>query len=205
MKKEKKVKKEIEGVEIQDSRELQEKLEKAIKSNPNKPTEEETKQAEIEFDERRKRFESTLWEIGAPERAKDYTGFLLHYLRNRVFWSKNGWMGVIKLIQEIEEAEKVIKDEPLKIGYQALEFTFYALSNPAGIGLQSAKDFESDFREFVEVFDAVSVTIEKAREELKEIQFLQDRYAAMMQGFYLEREDAPIVDEEEKPEETQNP
>ena len=60
--------------------------------------------------------------------------------------------------------------------------------NPGGIGLESAKNFEAEGEQYLPLMEAVSLALQKAREELKEIQFLQDRYAAMQQGFYYEKE-----------------
>jgi hypothetical protein len=54
---------------------------------------------------------------------------LLSFIINRIFWTKNGWMGVIKLNEEIIETKKTLdSSKAFTLGYQALEFTFYALS-----------------------------------------------------------------------------
>lgn len=191
-------------LEINNVEELKEKLEEAIKDNPNKPTEEEIKLAALEFETASKNFPVKLWEIGTVENARPFCDYLTHYVRNRLFWTKNGWMGVVKLNEELKAAENLLNGkEAFKLGYQALEFVYYSLMNPGGVGLQAAQDFESEGENYPPLMEAVSVSLEKARAQLKEIQFLQDKYAAMQQGFYLELEpevepvpeEAPIIGE----------
>lgn len=184
-------------LEINNVEELKEKLAEAVKDNPNKPTEEEIKAAAAEFEYASKVFPSKLWEIGEVENARTFCDYLSHYVRNRLFWTKNGWMGVVKLNEELRAAENLLNGkEPLKLGYQALEFVYYSLMNPGGVGLQSAQDFEAEGENYLPLMEAVSVALEKARVQLKEIQFLQDKYAAMQQGFYLELEptEPPVED-----------
>ena len=169
-------------LEINNVEELKEKLGEAIKDNPNKPTEEEVKAAAAEFEYASKVFPTKLWEIGEIKDARPFCDYLKHYVRNRLFWTKNGWMGVVKLMEELQVAENLLNGkEPLKIGYQALEFIYYSLMNPGGVGLQAAQDFESEGENYLPLMEAVSVSLEQARTQLKEIQFLQDKYAAMQQ------------------------
>jgi hypothetical protein len=184
-------------LEINNVDELKVELEKAIENSPNKPTEEEIRLAGEEFEYASKVFPTMMWPVGEVTDARAFCDYLSHYLRNRLFWTKNGWMGVVKLDEELKAASNLLNGkEPLKLGYQALEFIYYSLMNPGGVGLQSAQDFESESENYLPVMEAVSVTLEQARNKIKEIQFLQDRYAAMNQGFYLELEPTePIVDE----------
>lgn len=180
-------------LEINNVEELKEKLSEAVEASPNKPSEEEIKAAGEEFEAAAKAFPVKMWEIGGNKDAREYCSYLSHYVRNRLFWTKNGWMGVVKLDEELRAAENLLNGtEPLKLGYQALEFVYYSLMNPGGVGLQSAQDFESEGEQYLPLMESVSVALNKAREELKNIQFLQDKYAAMQQGFYLELEPAPI-------------
>lgn len=181
-------------VEINNVKELDSKLAEAIKNNENKPSEEEIKEAEEKFSEASRNFSVKSWDIGEPKDSQILVDYLNHFVDNRLFWTKNGWMGVIKMKEELNDAENFIKanpKSPLKLGYQALEFIFYSLQNPGGVGHQTAKDFEEENDIYVAAFDAVGAKIVEAREELKNIQFLQDQYAAMAQGFYLEVEDGP--------------
>jgi hypothetical protein len=186
-------------LEITNVEELKSELEKAVKDNPNKPTEEEIKLAGEEFEYASKIFPTKMWEIGEVKDARLFCDYLSHYVKNRLFWTKNGWMGVVKLEEELRAAEILLNGkEPLKLGYQALEFVYFSLMNPGGVGLQSALDFETEGEQYIPLMEAVSITLEKARVELKTIQFLQDKYTAMQQGFYLELEppDAEPIPEE---------
>lgn len=183
-------------LEINNVEELKEKLAEAVKDNPNKPTEEEIKAAGEEFEYASKIFPTKMWEIGDEKQGRAFCDYLKHYVRNRLFWTKNGWMGVVKLNEELQAAENLLNGkEPLKIGYQALEFVYYSLMNPGGVGLQAAEDFESESENYLPLMEAVSISLEKARNMIKEIQFLQDKYAAMQQGFYLELEPALLPED----------
>ncbi len=130
-------------LEINNVQELDEKLAEAIKNSDNKPTEEEVEAAKVEFEEASKDFAIKSWDIGEGKDGLANVQYLIHYVRNRIFWTKTGWMGVVKMMEELEDSEKFIKanpGSPLKLGYQALEFIFYSLQNPGGIGWQSARD-----------------------------------------------------------------
>jgi len=182
-------------VEISNTKELTEKLSDLVKDpSLNKPSNEEVEEAKKEFEEAAKEWSVKTYKIGAPEQAQEFYDYIIHFIRNRFLWQKEAWMGVIKLVDELGLSEKVFKgqkDKSLELGYQALEFTFYALSNPGGIGLQSAKDFEEENEIFIKVATVVGEQLEAARERLKEIEFLQQKWGAMAQGFYLEVEPEP--------------
>lgn len=184
-------------LEINNVKKLDTELAKAIKNNSNKPTDDEIADAQKKFDEASKDFSIKSWNIGVAEDARIFIDYLQHYVRNRLFWNQNGWMGVIKMQAELEDAEKSIATNnakvSLKLGYQAMEFMFYSLQNPGGVGLQTALDFEQENEIYAKIFDCIGMQISYARKELKDIQFLQDQYAAMAQGFYLEVE--PAADE----------
>ena len=204
-------------LEINSRKELDEKLAKAIEDTKNKPTDEEVEEAKKKFEKESKNFDINFWDIGELEDAQVFLDYFQQFVINRLFWNQNGWMGVIKMNEELNEAENFIKGNPnahFKLGYQALEFMFYSLQNPGGVGLQTALDFEEENKIYAKLFDVVSKQVEIARKELKEVQLLQDQYAAMAQGFYLEIEpDGPVVEdkvedkvedevEENEPEET---
>lgn len=191
--KNKKMEENTNELEINNLNELGSHLKKAIDNSPNKPSEEEIEKAKIAYEEAAKNFPVKSWDICEPEKAMSFLDYLFHFIRNRIFWTKNGWMGVIKMNEELKDAENFIKlninkGATLKLGYQALEFMFYSLQNPGGTGLQSCQDFESENEIYAEIFDAIGKNVAEARDELKHIQFLQDQYAAMQQGFYLEIE-----------------
>jgi len=189
-------------LEISNPDELNEKLTAAIENNENKPTEEEVEAKKLEVEESSKNFSVKSWDIGDGEKAQSYIDYIAHFMRNRIFWTKNGWMGVLKMNEELKDAEKFIKEnpgQPLKLGYQAMEFLFYSFQNPGGIGLQAAQDFESENDTYAEVFNDLGEQLAAARKELKDIQFMQEQYVAMQQGFFLEveeeTEEAPVPEE----------
>jgi len=185
-------------IEINSINELEEQLAKTLQEEGvNKPTEEEVAQAGEDFERVSGEFPLKLWEIGNPEQAREFVAYLAHFVRNRLFWTKNGWMGVVKLQEELKTAELLLNGkDPFKLGFQALNFTYYSLMNPGGVGLQSAEDFESEAEQYLPLMEAVSLTLDKANKELKEIQFLQDRWLAMQQGFYFEREQEGEIEPE---------
>jgi len=213
MAKKEKVKKEKKDLEVQDTgnrifeskdaKELQEELKKSKEKNPeNKPSKEEIEKAEKEYKKSHDAFQTQTWEISLDDNddTQNVHNYLTHFIQNRLFWTKNGWMGVIKLTEELKDA-KVLADEnkaPIKLGYQALEFLYYSLSNPAGIGLEEAKLFEKDYELFTNVFKRIEEQLTDARKTLKDIQFLQEQLAAMYQGFYLEVEPEEEKEKEEK-------
>ena len=190
-----KKKEQVEEISINNVGKLDEKLASAINEtdSDNKPTEEEIKQAEEEFNLAANTFNTKKWDIGEVKESKELIDYLYHFLNNRFFWQENAWMGVIKFNEELEEAEKFIEEKKgnahLKLGYQALEFLYFMLKKPGGMGLNEAMSFEAENEKYVKIFDYAADVLKEARDEIKEIQFLQDKMTAMKQGFYLEVED----------------
>jgi len=191
--------KEIEekGIEVKDIKEAQEKIAELQKdSSVNKPTEDEINEAVKIFNEQAADFNSKLFEIGTPEKAEEIYDFMLEFLEKYVYWTKQGWMGVLRMDEELKIRKKERKEgDPFEVGYQALEFMFYMLTNPGGTGLKTAKAIDKVKELYGEILDSTGKKLEEARAQLKEIQFLQDKVTAMQQGFYLEREDG-VAEEE---------
>ena len=187
-------------LEINNTQELTEKLNEIVKDpSINKPTEEEVAQAKADYENAAKEWKETIYKIGTPEDAQEICDYVKHFIMNRCMWKENAWMGVIKLAEEIDAATVLFKgkkDKGLELGYQAAEFTFYILSNPGGIGLQSALDFEAEHEIYFKTLNLFGQTVQEAREALKNIEFLQQRWGAMAQGFYLEMEPEAEITEE---------
>ena len=153
------------------------------------PTDEEKEQYKKEFHDTAEAFAIKEFQVGSEENAENIVKYLEHYLTYRYTWTKNAWMGVVKMKEELDLAKtKVPEHKVFKLGYQALEFAFYAIENPSGTGFESALIFEKENVEFGIVHESLAEALKGAREELKNIQFLQDRWAASEQGFYFERE-----------------
>jgi len=178
------------------SENLQENLHKSsepIKSvKENKPSQKEIDDVEKEYKLEAEKFNNAKYEIGDSSQTKDIANFLIEFLEKYVYWTKNGWMGVLKLHEEITEFLKTVKDgEPFTLSYQALEFTFFALSNPGGSGIKSAREIEKVADLYAKVIEYTGKKVEIAREKLKHVQWLQEKWAAMSQGFYIEEKDGP--------------
>lgn len=190
-----KVEKEI---EVKDIIEAQEKINQMRKdSSINKPSEKEINDATSLFNDAAAKFNSKKFKIGKPEDGDIYLNFMIEFIDKYVFWTKQGWMGVIKMNEELKEIKESKKEnESFSMGYQPLAFTFNVLTNPGGTGLQSAKDIDSLIDTYGKILEDTEKAFKEAQEELKEIQFLQDTVTAMQQGFYLEKEDSVEIPEE---------
>jgi hypothetical protein len=161
---------------------------KETKKEVSKPTPEETKQFEQDFKNAMKAFDEKRWEISEPGKfgANDVGMYLLDYIKKFAFWSKTEWMGMIKMEEEINKSiMSADASIGLRFGYQALEFCAYMLANPGGTGIDLAKEFETQADKYSKIGIVVGTKIEEARNELKIIQYLQEKYAAAAQGFYL--------------------
>ena len=186
-------------IEINNNEELREKLNELIQDvSLNKPTEKEVEEAKKEYEDAANKWASTVYKIGKPEEAQEFCDYIKHFLMNRFLWYKEAWMGVIKLTEELNAAEnvfKVQKNKGLELGYQALEFTLYAFSNPGGVGLQAALDFEQENELYSKILTQLGELVKDARKTLKDVEFLQQKWGAYTQGFYYEKED--LVEEGE--------
>jgi hypothetical protein len=178
-------------IEVGSLEEAQKKIaELNLDASLNKPSPEEVEQAAIELNEAKKEFEARKFDIGTPKQSDEIYDFILNFMEKHVYWTKNGWMGVLRMHEELSENKKNKKDgESFAVGYQALEFMFYAITNPGGTGLDSAKAVEKVADLYASVIEMTGEVLEKTREELKDVQWLGDKAAAMQQGFYMERED----------------
>ena len=188
-------------IELKGVEEAQKELEKLSKDTSiNKPTENEINLAVKEFNDKAAIFNAKKFDIGEADKADAIYDFLIEFMEKYVYWTKNGWMGVLKMHEELLESKKSKKEgDSFSIGYQALEFLFYALSNPGGTGLESAKAIEKLADIYIETMELAGKQLESARKELKDVQWLQDKVTAMQQGFYLEKEDGVIPEENNKP------
>ena len=178
-------------IEVKDFAEAQAKIAELNKdSSINKPSDAEVEQAAKEFEQAKKDFEAKKFDIGTEEQANDIYDFIIDFMENHVYWTKNGWMGVLRMHEELIKNRKDKKDnECFAIGYQALEFMFYAITNPGGTGIASAKEVEKVADFYAAVIELTGKVLELSRVELKDVQWLGDKAAAMQQGFYLEKED----------------
>lgn len=157
-------------------------------TSQSKPTPEETQQFKADFDEGMKQFAETRWPISEPGNAaaNEIYFFLLEYMKKYAAWEKTQWMGIIKMDEELKKYMQEVNDtQGLALDYQALEFCGFMLYNPKGTGLISAIEFEKIADQYSKLMMTVGQQVEKAREQLKHVQYLQEKWAAAEQGFYL--------------------
>lgn len=179
---------------------IREQLE-ALANDPsiNKPSDEEVKQYADEYEAASVEFETTRWDVGTADQGQMLLDFIRHYSRERHLWKQHEWMGVIKMQEELDLVEKQFQvqagADPIAFEYKALEFIFHMLQNPGGIGYQAALDFDAESETYVQVFNTVAQAVETSRKALKDLDFLQQRWQAAAQGFYLEKEDGVAQEE----------
>jgi len=157
-------------------------------TKPGKPTPEEVAQYKADFDAAMKDFAESRFAISDVGQfpANDTAMFLLDYLKKYALWSKTGWMGIIKMNGELEKAMKMDNEVTgLTLDYQSLEFCGYMLMNPGNIGYDSAIEFEKIADKYSRIGVKVGQKVEEARAKLKGVQYLQEKWAAGEQGFYL--------------------
>lgn len=183
----------VKGMEI--PKDVKEKLVETT----NKPTPEEIEKFKKDFQDAVTAFDDKKWVLSDPGSfpANDVAMYLISYMEKFAFWSKTEWMGMIKMEEEIKKAQAIANEETgLELGYQALEFCAYMLANPGGTGIELAKEFEAQAEKYSKIGVVVGTHIEAARNELEEMQFLQNRYAASEQGFFYEKEPEEITEED---------
>ena len=171
----------LQVVKDEEVKEVKEKIE-------GKPTPEEVEQYKIDFHTAMKEFAEARFVISEPGQfaANDVAMFLMDYLKKYAIWSKTGWMGIIKMNDELNKAMKMDNEATgLTLDYQSLEFCGYMLMNPGNIGYDSAVEFEKIADKYSQIMVKVGQKVEEAREKLKGVQYLQDKWAAGEQGFYL--------------------
>jgi len=172
------------------------------KKEVNKPTPEEVEQYKQDFQVALKDFDEKKWIISEPGKfgSNDVGLYLIDFMNKYAFWSKTEWMGILKMELELQKTMSLADENTaLQLGYQALEFCAYMLANPGGTGLRLAKDFEAQADKYAKIGVVVGTKIEEARKQLKDLQYLQEKWAAACQGFYLaelepKKEEEPITE-----------
>jgi len=187
-------------IEVKNIKEAHAKLDELLKIDPstNKPSEEEIEVSHKEFEAAAQKFSSTNFELGEEKEFSELSEFVLTFLEKFVYWTKNGWMGVLKLHDEVSETREKWQSGPFTVGYQALEFLFYVLTNPGGNGIESAREIEKYADIYAKMIEYAGKTLETARAELREVQWLEEKRNAMLQGFYLERQDGVEISKEDE-------
>ena len=161
---------------------------KEEKTEINKPTPEQVVQIKQAFEDAADAFKDKTWPISEKGSfgANDVYLFLIDFMKRFGFWTKTGWMGMIKMNEELTKALALVNDDTaLELNYQALEFCAYMMTNPGGIGLDSANKFEEIADKYAKIGLIIGTQLDDARNELKKIQYMQEEWAAAEQGFFL--------------------
>lgn len=166
-----------------------------------KPTPEEIEKAKEEFSKIYKEFNEKTFTIADKVDSLRVVKFLKEYNKDQVLWEKDAWKGVIlfdewcddmiKHHQALKEQQK----EDLLIGYQPLEYLYWILTNPHGVGLKSAKWFKTNIEFYISIFENVEGAVIDARNQLKFVERAQQKWAAYEQGFYIDFEDEGEIDQ----------
>jgi hypothetical protein len=168
--------------------ELENELKTNVKEDVKKPTQEEVDKYKDDFSAALKSFEDSRWQISEPGTfgINDVGLYLLDFINKYAFWTKTEWMGMIKMEDEIKKAMSVSDPSVgIALSYQALEFCAYMLANPGGTGINLAKEFEAQADKYSKVGMVVGSQIEIARNKLKDLQSLQEKwgyYAQLLAG-----------------------
>ena len=167
-----------------------------------KPTPEQVAQYKLDFENAMNDFTETRFSISenGAFAANDLGIFLIDFLKRYGMWTKTGWMGMVKMEEELRKAMQLDNtDTGLTLDYQALEFCGYVLTNPGGIGYETALEFEKIADKYSNIMITVGEQIEIARAKLQAVQYLQEKWAAGEQGFFL----ADLEPKKEETEETE--
>lgn len=167
----------------------------------NKPTPEETEQFKNDFEKGLEDFKDARWEVSDKGNfaANDVAIFLMDFMKKFAFWTKTGWMGLIKMEEELKKSQAAVtEDTALMFDYQMLEFAAYMLTNPGNIGLETAYEFEKIADKYSKIATVIGEKVEAARNELKNVQYLQEKWAAAEQGFYLSELESSVQEELEQ-------
>lgn len=170
----------------------QEELEKVLADpSTNKPSDEEKIQFKEDFEKAVEEFNNKKWAISKDNDTFKTLNYLNDFIKNKAYWNNNVWMGLIKMNETIEELYKTsMEGKALEVSYHPLEFLAYILQNGiSGVGVQSALDFEKVADKHIIIAEYVMDALTNAREMIKEVQYLQEKWIAAEQGFYLVRED----------------
>jgi len=159
----------------------------AEQPNLGKPTAEQVEQYKLDFDNAIADFTESRFVVSEPGsfKANELAMWLTNFLKKYAMWSKTGWMGVIKMEEELRKCMSMDNEKGLSFDYQTLEFCGYMLMNPGGVGYDSALEFEAMADEYSKIMMVVGEKVEEARAQLQGVQYLQEKWAAGEQGFFL--------------------
>lgn len=120
---------------------LREKFDKWITVYDEEATKEDVDKAKAEFDEEVAKYANKTYVI-AEKDALAFAELLKKWNTTMNHWEKGTWKGMLmfdKVISEAIEKYKADATLPFEVDYATLMYLYQTMSNPAGVGLESAR------------------------------------------------------------------
>lgn len=120
---------------------LREKFDKWLTVYDEEATKEDVDKAKAEFDEEVAKYANKTYVI-AEKDALAFAELLKKWNTTMNHWEKGTWKGMLmfdKVISEAIEKYKADATLPFEVDYATLMYLYQTMSNPAGIGLESAR------------------------------------------------------------------
>ena len=120
---------------------LREKFDKWLTVYDEEATKEDVDKAKAEFDEEVAKYANKTYVI-AEKDALAFAELLKKWNATMNHWEKGTWKGMLmfdKVISEAIEKYKVDATLPFEVDYATLMYLYQTMSNPAGVGLESAR------------------------------------------------------------------
>ena len=122
-------------------KDLREKFSKWLNVYDEEATKEDVDKAKAEFDEEVAKYANKTYVI-AEKDALAFAELLKKWNATLNHWEKGTWKGMLmfdKVISEAIEKYKADATLPFEVDYATLMYLYQTMSNPAGVGLESAK------------------------------------------------------------------
>lgn len=122
-------------------KDLREKFDKWLTVYDEEATKEDVDKAKAEFDEEVAKYANKTYVI-AEKDALAFAELLKKWNATMNHWEKGTWKGMLmfdKVISEAIEKYKADATLPFEVDYATLMYLYQTMSNPAGIGLESAR------------------------------------------------------------------
>ena len=122
-------------------KDLREKFDKWLTVYDEEATKEDVDKAKAEFDEEVAKYANKTYVI-AEKDALAFAELLKKWNTTMNHWEKGTWKGMLmfdKVISEAIEKYKADATLPFEVDYATLMYLYQTMSNPAGIGLESAR------------------------------------------------------------------
>ena len=120
---------------------LREKFDKWITVYDEEATKDDVDKAKAEFDEEVAKYANKTYVI-AEKDALAFAELLKKWNATMNHWEKGTWKGMLmfdKVISEAIEKYKVDATLPFEVDYATLMYLYQTMSNPAGVGIESAR------------------------------------------------------------------